>query len=54
MPQLSPLNWLFLFFVFWCVIFLMMCVVWWSTGQHYDMKSEFKSEKISSRMFNWK
>nr|BAU24811.1 ATP_synthase_F0_subunit_8 [Lepetodrilus nux] len=29
MPQLSPINWLFLFVMFWSVISLATCLLWW-------------------------
>nr|YP_009421072.1 ATP synthase F0 subunit 8 [Viviparus chui]ASR74845.1 ATP synthase F0 subunit 8 [Viviparus chui] len=29
MPQLSPLNWVLLFFVFWVVILLVFVLIWW-------------------------
>nr|APH08700.1 ATP synthase F0 subunit 8 [Pygmaeconus traillii] len=30
MPQLSPLNWILLFILFWLAILLMSILIWWS------------------------
>nr|YP_010890362.1 ATP synthase F0 subunit 8 [Stenothyra glabra]USN91680.1 ATP synthase F0 subunit 8 [Stenothyra glabra] len=30
MPQLSPLNWIFLFVLFWASVILMSMLIWWS------------------------
>nr|YP_009378333.1 ATP synthase F0 subunit 8 [Petrasma pervernicosa]ARH10765.1 ATP synthase F0 subunit 8 [Petrasma pervernicosa] len=54
MPQLSPLNWLFLFVLFWSVIFLMMSMVWWSSKKSFLVKIEKESSKVFSRIFDWK
>nr|YP_006073352.1 ATP synthase F0 subunit 8 [Solemya velum]AFG18172.1 ATP synthase F0 subunit 8 [Solemya velum]AGI98161.1 ATP synthase F0 subunit 8 [Solemya velum] len=54
MPQLSPLNWLFLFIMFWSVIFLMMCMVWWTSSKSFLVESGKDNMKVLSRVFNWK
>nr|YP_010943711.1 ATP synthase F0 subunit 8 [Ennucula tenuis]WLV28181.1 ATP synthase F0 subunit 8 [Ennucula tenuis] len=35
MPQLGPLNWLFLFVLFWSFIVMMTCLIWWMNPQNY-------------------
>nr|QOX09667.1 ATP synthase F0 subunit 8 [Harpovoluta charcoti] len=30
MPQLSPLNWIFLFFLFWAAVLSFSILIWWS------------------------
>nr|YP_009255703.1 ATP synthase F0 subunit 8 [Tylomelania sarasinorum]AND97137.1 ATP synthase F0 subunit 8 [Tylomelania sarasinorum] len=35
MPQLSPLNWVFLFLLFWGVIFLVFSMMWWESKVSY-------------------
>nr|YP_010486338.1 ATP synthase F0 subunit 8 [Rivularia ovum]UVW93468.1 ATP synthase F0 subunit 8 [Rivularia ovum] len=29
MPQLSPLNWILLFLIFWVVVLLVFVLIWW-------------------------
>nr|YP_009756921.1 ATP synthase F0 subunit 8 [Batillaria attramentaria]QIM14731.1 ATP synthase F0 subunit 8 [Batillaria attramentaria]BAJ09679.1 ATP synthase F0 subunit 8 [Batillaria cumingii] len=40
MPQLSPLNWIFLFFLFWAAIFCFFAVIWWSSKVEFTMEEE--------------
>nr|AEK84162.1 ATP synthase F0 subunit 8 [Alcithoe flemingi] len=52
MPQLSPLNWIFLFFLFWCMVSSFSILIWWS------MKTFFRSSSKSMTYFkenkwNW-
>nr|YP_009378320.1 ATP synthase F0 subunit 8 [Solemya elarraichensis]ARH10752.1 ATP synthase F0 subunit 8 [Solemya elarraichensis] len=54
MPQLSPLNWLFLFFMFWSVIFLMMSMIWWTGSKKFFVEGRQEDSKVVSRVFNWK
>nr|YP_010944310.1 ATP synthase F0 subunit 8 [Acanthochitona mahensis]WLW42186.1 ATP synthase F0 subunit 8 [Acanthochitona mahensis] len=35
MPQLAPLNWILLFFLFWGSIFFIFIFVWWCSGKSY-------------------
>nr|YP_010835862.1 ATP synthase F0 subunit 8 [Pila virens]WGC89381.1 ATP synthetase F0 subunit 8 [Pila virens] len=30
MPQLSPLNWIFLFFMFWMLVIIVGTMIWWN------------------------
>nr|QXP99773.1 ATP synthase F0 subunit 8 [Melanoides tuberculata] len=41
MPQLSPLNWIFLFSLFWLTVFLVFCLIWWQGSFEFKvLKSE--------------
>nr|QIQ23140.1 ATP synthase subunit 8 [Rochia nilotica] len=37
MPQLAPVNWLFLFILFWFTISLVSALVWWSSKLEYKV-----------------
>nr|YP_009231972.1 ATP synthase F0 subunit 8 [Bolma rugosa]AMA07320.1 ATP synthase F0 subunit 8 [Bolma rugosa] len=38
MPQLAPLNWLFLFFLFWSMVGLSSTLIWWSFKTEYKVQ----------------
>nr|YP_010547142.1 ATP synthase F0 subunit 8 [Maoricolpus roseus]UYK51656.1 ATP synthase F0 subunit 8 [Maoricolpus roseus] len=44
MPQLSPLNWIFLFLLFWCVVFSVSAMIWWGTKMSFSLEGN-KSEE---------
>nr|YP_004935471.1 ATP synthase F0 subunit 8 [Semirossia patagonica]BAL27741.1 ATPase8 [Semirossia patagonica] len=44
MPQLSPINWLFLFFMFWSVLMINTSVMWWNTNNLYLINKTQKSQ----------
>nr|YP_010174597.1 ATP synthase F0 subunit 8 [Octopus fitchi]QBR54754.1 ATP synthase F0 subunit 8 [Octopus fitchi] len=51
MPQLSPLNWILLFSMFWTLLFLNSSIMWWNNNNLYNFNSKLnKSKKIN---FNW-
>nr|YP_514797.1 ATP synthase F0 subunit 8 [Sepia officinalis]BAE80063.1 ATP synthetase subunit 8 [Sepia officinalis] len=35
MPQLSPINWIFLFFTFWSILMINSSIMWWNTNNLY-------------------
>nr|ARI50087.1 ATP synthase F0 subunit 8 [Tectus virgatus] len=37
MPQLAPVNWLFLFILFWFIIGLISAMVWWNSKLEYKI-----------------
>nr|QFG38897.1 ATP synthase F0 subunit 8 [Colus islandicus] len=52
MPQLSPLNWILLFTLFWVAILALSVLIWWSS------KTLFQGETSSSNIleenkWNW-
>nr|QGP73080.1 ATP synthase F0 subunit 8 [Turricula nelliae spuria] len=42
MPQLSPLNWILLFLLFWSAVLTLSMLIWWST------KVFLKKENLTS------
>nr|YP_010281932.1 ATP synthase F0 subunit 8 [Turbo cornutus]UKH51311.1 ATP synthase F0 subunit 8 [Turbo cornutus] len=59
MPQLAPINWLFLFFLFWFVVGLSSTLIWWSFKTEYKIKSINNMNKTSEndnkflKSWNW-
>nr|AXA45374.1 ATP synthase F0 subunit 8 [Inquisitor sp. MNHN IM 2013-18505] len=52
MPQLSPLNWILLFLLFWSAVLTLSVLIWWSN------KVFFKSESVvlvnlKKNKWNW-
>nr|YP_010241794.1 ATP synthase F0 subunit 8 [Xenophora japonica]QTI82482.1 ATP synthase F0 subunit 8 [Xenophora japonica] len=52
MPQLSPLNWIFLFILFWLAVISVSILIWWVK------KVYFQTEPLSSKgqeenKWNW-
>nr|QMP96514.1 ATP synthase F0 subunit 8 [Bithynia leachii] len=52
MPQLSPLNWMFLFILFWTTISLVSIMIWWSKKTFFStQKSE--TPTLKQNKWNW-
>nr|YP_010944806.1 ATP synthase F0 subunit 8 [Bathothauma lyromma]YP_010944812.1 ATP synthase F0 subunit 8 [Bathothauma lyromma]WMC20940.1 ATP synthase F0 subunit 8 [Bathothauma lyromma]WMC20946.1 ATP synthase F0 subunit 8 [Bathothauma lyromma] len=43
MPQLSPINWLFLFIMFWSIMTMNTSIMWWNTNNLYTINKTSKS-----------
>nr|ACC86821.1 ATP synthetase subunit 8 [Sthenoteuthis oualaniensis]ACC86827.1 ATP synthetase subunit 8 [Sthenoteuthis oualaniensis] len=43
MPQLSPINWLFLFIMFWSIMIINTSIMWWNTSNIYTISKTPKS-----------
>nr|QIZ12649.1 ATP synthase F0 subunit 8 [Callochiton steinenii] len=52
MPQLSPLSWLILFFMFWFNLFSISVFLWWIKENKYNLF--FKKTIIKKYNFNKK
>nr|QHE65363.1 ATP synthase F0 subunit 8 [Neptuneopsis gilchristi] len=52
MPQLSPLNWIFLFILFWSSILSLSVLIWWTSKIFYESKS-FISLSEEKNKWNW-
>nr|YP_006234106.1 ATP synthase F0 subunit 8 [Sepiella japonica]YP_009193044.1 ATP synthase F0 subunit 8 [Sepiella maindroni]ALP86437.1 ATP synthase subunit 8 [Sepiella maindroni]BAM11165.1 ATP synthetase subunit 8 [Sepiella japonica] len=37
MPQLSPINWIFLFIIFWSILMINSSIMWWNTNNFYKL-----------------
>nr|YP_010627090.1 ATP synthase F0 subunit 8 [Tremoctopus violaceus]ATR85788.1 ATP synthase F0 subunit 8 [Tremoctopus violaceus]WBK26781.1 ATP synthase F0 subunit 8 [Tremoctopus violaceus] len=51
MPQLSPLNWFFLFFLFWMLMSLNSSIMWWNNKNMYSTCKFMKNKK--NMKYNW-
>nr|YP_009169449.1 ATP synthase F0 subunit 8 [Galeodea echinophora]AKL90646.1 ATP synthase F0 subunit 8 [Galeodea echinophora] len=52
MPQLSPLNWIFLFILFWIAVLSLSILIWWSS-KIYFQSSAVTSSTIKENKWNW-
>nr|ACY56493.1 ATP synthetase subunit 8 [Onykia robusta] len=43
MPQLSPINWLFLFIMFWSIMIINTSIMWWNTSNLYTINKTPKN-----------
>nr|YP_009365212.1 ATP synthase F0 subunit 8 [Spirula spirula]ARJ60729.1 ATP synthase F0 subunit 8 [Spirula spirula] len=51
MPQLSPINWLFLFLMFWSIMFINTSIMWWNTTNMYLIN---KTPKVNMNInYKW-
>nr|YP_010610620.1 ATP synthase F0 subunit 8 [Opisthoteuthis californiana]WAP91375.1 ATP synthase F0 subunit 8 [Opisthoteuthis californiana] len=46
MPQLSPLNWMFLFVFFWSIMALNSSVMWWNNSNLYNFTKLNSNKKL--------
>nr|YP_010400297.1 ATP synthase F0 subunit 8 [Purpura bufo]UQS75996.1 ATP synthase F0 subunit 8 [Purpura bufo] len=51
MPQLSPLNWILLFLLFWSAVLSMSILVWWSSKVFFQSSSSSKT--LKENKWNW-
>nr|YP_010241769.1 ATP synthase F0 subunit 8 [Terebellum terebellum]QTI82456.1 ATP synthase F0 subunit 8 [Terebellum terebellum] len=52
MPQLSPLNWIFLFLLFWAAVLLMSVIIWWTNKIYYQSES-LTEVTLKQNKWNW-
>nr|WJK73079.1 ATP synthase F0 subunit 8 [Desbruyeresia cf. marianaensis] len=52
MPQLSPLNWIFLFVLFWVAIFTISVMIWWVKKVYFSPEISKRFE-IKENKWNW-
>nr|YP_010713552.1 ATP synthase F0 subunit 8 [Purpuradusta gracilis]WDA98684.1 ATPase subunit 8 [Purpuradusta gracilis] len=52
MPQLSPLNWIFLFVLFWSAVLSVSILIWWSSKIYYKSES-LKPSDLKENKWNW-
>nr|AOX13368.1 ATP synthase F0 subunit 8 [Amphioctopus aegina] len=46
MPQLSPLNWIMLFMLFWFLLFLNSSIMWWNNKNKYSLINQKPLKKF--------
>nr|QGZ08679.1 ATP synthase F0 subunit 8 [Euspira gilva] len=52
MPQLSPLNWIFLFLLFWAAVLSVSILIWWSTKTYFLGKTSNVFD-VKENKWNW-
>nr|YP_009470503.1 ATP synthase F0 subunit 8 [Indothais lacera]AVF96931.1 ATP synthase F0 subunit 8 [Indothais lacera] len=52
MPQLSPLNWILLFLLFWSAVLSMSILLWWSKKIFFE-GSTSSSKTLKENKWNW-
>nr|YP_003204749.1 ATP synthase F0 subunit 8 [Conus borgesi]ACF04856.1 ATP synthase F0 subunit 8 [Conus borgesi] len=53
MPQLSPLNWILLFILFWAAVFSVSVIIWWSKKIMFSSKSSTYTNLSKENKWNW-
>nr|YP_010988163.1 ATP synthase F0 subunit 8 [Eunaticina papilla]WOP07005.1 ATP synthase F0 subunit 8 [Eunaticina papilla] len=53
MPQLSPLNWIFLFLLFWVAVLTVSILIWWTKKIHFLVNTSNDNNTIKSNKWNW-
>nr|YP_010233764.1 ATP synthase F0 subunit 8 [Brunneifusus ternatanus]QTA29864.1 ATP synthase F0 subunit 8 [Brunneifusus ternatanus] len=52
MPQLSPLNWVLLFALFWIAVLTMSVLIWWSNKVYFQGEN-LDSVDTKENKWNW-
>nr|QBK82151.1 ATP synthase F0 subunit 8 [Nassarius acuticostus] len=52
MPQLSPLNWILLFVLFWVAVLTMSVLIWWSSKVYFQGEN-LSSSPLKENKWNW-
>nr|YP_010239398.1 ATP synthase F0 subunit 8 [Tutufa rubeta]QTF74730.1 ATP synthase F0 subunit 8 [Tutufa rubeta] len=52
MPQLSPLNWIFLFLLFWTAVLSLSILIWWSKKVFFQSSTSTSSD-LKENKWNW-
>nr|ATZ69793.1 ATP synthase F0 subunit 8 [Conus pulcher]ATZ69806.1 ATP synthase F0 subunit 8 [Conus byssinus] len=53
MPQLSPLNWILLFILFWSTVLSVSVLIWWSSKVVFSGKSLTYADLKKENKWNW-
>nr|ACL99777.1 ATP synthase subunit 8 [Haliotis tuberculata coccinea] len=53
MPQLAPINWLFLFTLFWITIATVAVIIWWSYKPNYTINTPPQSPANPQTTGSW-
>nr|YP_010400258.1 ATP synthase F0 subunit 8 [Tenguella granulata]UQS75957.1 ATP synthase F0 subunit 8 [Tenguella granulata] len=53
MPQLSPLNWILLYILFWSAVLSVSILVWWSSKVLFKSESSASLEDTKENKWNW-
>nr|QFG38822.1 ATP synthase F0 subunit 8 [Aeneator valedictus] len=52
MPQLSPLNWILLFILFWMAVLVMSILIWWSSKTFFQGE-DLTPASLKENKWNW-
>nr|ANZ03433.1 ATP synthase F0 subunit 8 [Viana regina] len=52
MAQLSSLNWIFLYFMFWWFLLILVCINWWMIDLKYVFPVVF-FDKLGVNKWSW-
>nr|AXA45244.1 ATP synthase F0 subunit 8 [Lucerapex sp. MNHN IM 2013-19988] len=52
MPQLSPLNWILLFLLFWSAVLTLSVLIWWSNKVFFGSEN-LASTFLKKNKWNW-
>nr|YP_010891504.1 ATP synthase F0 subunit 8 [Alviniconcha kojimai]WJK73027.1 ATP synthase F0 subunit 8 [Alviniconcha kojimai]BAN63344.1 ATP synthase F0 subunit 8 [Alviniconcha sp. Al-Pm-28] len=52
MPQLSPLNWILLFLLFWTAVLVVSVMIWWTKKNSFTC-TNLKKASILENKWNW-
>nr|YP_010974600.1 ATP synthase F0 subunit 8 [Pomacea aulanieri]WNR57053.1 ATP synthase F0 subunit 8 [Pomacea aulanieri] len=50
MPQLSPLNWVMLFLMFWVVVIILSILIWWNKKNMFYLGHN-KNKSVENKWF---
>nr|ANH79455.1 ATP synthase F0 subunit 8 [Conus textile] len=53
MPQLSPLNWILLFILFWATVLSVSILIWWSSKTMFFTKGSDYSSLKKENKWSW-
>nr|AWH98437.1 ATP synthase F0 subunit 8 [Conus spurius] len=53
MPQLSPLNWILLFILFWATVLSISILIWWSSKTMFFSKGLVYVDQKKENKWNW-
>nr|YP_003204723.1 ATP synthase F0 subunit 8 [Bivetiella cancellata]ACF04817.1 ATP synthase F0 subunit 8 [Bivetiella cancellata] len=53
MPQLSPLNWVFLYMLFWVALLSISVSVWWFKKNSFQSYKSNASHLDSIKVWSW-
>nr|QXJ42313.1 ATP synthase F0 subunit 8 [Sepiadariidae sp. GS-2020] len=51
MPQLAPINWTFLFIMFWSIMLINTSIMWWNNNNTYTFTKN--KESMLKINYNW-
>nr|YP_010936459.1 ATP synthase F0 subunit 8 [Morula spinosa]WKW54912.1 ATP synthase F0 subunit 8 [Morula spinosa] len=53
MPQLSPLNWILLYMLFWSAVLSVSILVWWSSKVFFSSESSAMLKGVKENKWSW-